>query len=118
MTQNPNYNFTSVDSDWKSALVDEVGYNATTIGNWNALQFGYINGTQVANIVQLTTKLYNITTAVNPSSLYTNQFTQAPPMMASTVSSSLYANLLTESPAVTSVDPSSLYTESSESTAS
>ena len=70
VTLNPNYNDTSVASDWKSALVDEVGYNATTIGNWNALQFGYINGTQVANIVQLTSKLYNITTTIDPSTLY------------------------------------------------
>jgi len=91
VTLNPNYNDTSVASDWKSALVDEVGYNATTIGNWNALQFGYINGTQVANIVQLTSKLYNITTTIDPSTLYTNQFTEVPPAM------SIYSNLLAES---------------------
>ena len=95
VTLNPNYNDTSVASDWKSALVDEVGYNATTIGNWNALQFGYINGTQVANIVQLTSKLYNITTTIDPSTLYTNQFTEVPPMMST--SASIYSNLLAES---------------------
>jgi NitT/TauT family transport system substrate-binding protein len=77
--ENPNYNFTSVDADWKSALYDEIGYNATTIDGWNALQFGYINGTEVSNIVQLTAQLYNLTSTPNPTTLYTNQFTQPPP---------------------------------------
>lgn len=111
--QNPNYNFTSVDSDWKSALVDEVGYNVTTIGNWNALQFGYINGTQVANIVNLTTKLYNITAQVNPSSLYTNQFTQAPPMASPSLS--LFANSLASHSNTSLTDQAILFSDSAES---
>jgi len=108
---NPNYNFTSVDSDWRSALVDEIGYNATTIDSMNALQFGYINGTQVANIVQLTTKLYNITTPIDPSTLYTNQFTQAPPTSSASINGSLLAEV---SPIYATVDGPPFYSESLE----
>jgi NitT/TauT family transport system substrate-binding protein len=75
---NPQYNYSAVYSDWTSALVDEVGYNATTIGNWTPLQFGYINSTTVAAIVQLAAQLYNISNPPSPSSLYTNQFTKSP----------------------------------------
>lgn len=75
---NPNFNYTNVYSDWTSALVDEVGYNAQTIGNWTPQQFGYINATTVANIVQLTAGLFNIQNPPDPTSLYTNQFTKPP----------------------------------------
>jgi NitT/TauT family transport system substrate-binding protein len=78
VNENPNYNYTSVYADVQTALYDEIGYNATTIGSWNALQFGYINPSTVANIVSLATKLYNITTTIDPTTLYTNQFTEQP----------------------------------------
>lgn len=76
--ENPNYNYSSVLSDVNSALYDEIGYNATSLGSMTPQQFGYINSTTVSNIVQLTTQLYNLTSSINPSSLYTNQFTKAP----------------------------------------
>jgi ABC-type nitrate/sulfonate/bicarbonate transport system substrate-binding protein len=76
---NPSFNYTQVVSEWQSSLVFEVGYNATTLGNLSPLQFGYINATTATNIVNLAVQVQKLNTTLSATSLYTDQFVQAPP---------------------------------------
>ena len=76
---NPSFNYTAALAEWQSSLIYEVGYNATSLGSLTALQFGYINPTTASNIVMLAVTVQGLTSTPAATSLYTDQFVQAPP---------------------------------------
>ena len=76
---NPSFNYTSTLAEWESSLVYEVGYNATTIGTLTPLQYGYINPATATNIVTLAIQVQDLNSTLSATSLYTDQFVQAPP---------------------------------------
>lgn len=76
---NPSFNYTQTLAEWQSALIFEVGYNATTLGTLTPLQYGYIPSATASNIVTLAAQIQGVTANISPTSLYTDQFVQAPP---------------------------------------
>jgi NitT/TauT family transport system substrate-binding protein len=75
---NPGVNYTDALAEWKTNIAQGSTWNAATVAKETPAQFGYFDASLIAKTVPELESLFDIKTKFDPTTLYTNQFMEAP----------------------------------------
>ena len=75
---NEGRDYDSTLAEWKLAMVAQYGLDAATAQNMQALQLGWFDPQLVADTIPELNNLFGTDPAIDPTTLYTNQFVQQP----------------------------------------
>jgi NitT/TauT family transport system substrate-binding protein len=75
---NAGTDYTNALAEWQTNIADGSTWNAATVAKQTPAQFGYFDAALVAKTVPELETLFAMKTKFNPTTLYTNQFMEAP----------------------------------------
>lgn len=78
VSMNSGFNYTSTLDDWNLYVKYGIGVDASKMSTLTPAQFGWNDPNNVQKIVTMATQMFNLTSTVDPNSIYTNQFVKSP----------------------------------------